>query len=600
MNEARLDELLEAYLDQDLTPEEAGELRDLVEENAALRERFVGEVRWHLRLGDRLHVPAIPLTARVAAMLEADEHEPRTADAVAARIATRSSRRHKISVRLRRRRMPMTPWWMAIAAGLLVCVGLFWTLQGDASAVATVRGERGVIERAGVTVRLSAQAQPLNEGDVVAADGVELLLRYHDGTTVELSAGGRLTVIGGTRQGAKRLELEQGGLLARVAKQRAGEALVVATPQANATVLGTTFRVRVESLGTRLVVDEGRIAFAKRSGGAPIEVAGGRSALAGIDGSLALVEPPARAVAANTAKAWTPEPFSPTGGRPFTDDSPYNLAIPAKPVLDRDSAAMAARLATQTAVLALFKHALPLYDADANTPVRRVTSVRRDRQWPADQPVRVPDGVRPNSGSNRALVVLDWNARRAFELYRFAWDGDGIRIEGGGSVPFDGNGVPIPASGYAGGSYLAGLLRVREIAQGRIPHALAFGTSFARKGMWRHPAQQTDGKLTGPDTIPVGARIQLDPALDLDAIPGLTPGERTIAVALQTYGAYCVGASGEPFLFFCELAPDAVDGADTGAVYTANGLANERTALRHIPFTSLRVLGTWDGRAAAP
>ena len=135
---------------------------------------------------------------------------------------------------------------------------------------------------------------------------------------------------------------------------------------------------------------------------------------------------------------------------------------------------------------------------------------------------------------------------------------------------------------------------MREIERGFIPHALAFGSKHARRGTSRHPAQQTDGKLTGADTIPVGARIQLDPTLDLDAIVGLTPGERTIAEALQTYGAYCVGASGEPFLFFCERAPDAGT-SDPGAVYTTNGFRGDAASLPRIPWDRLRVLKQWDG-----
>jgi hypothetical protein len=269
--------------------------------------------------------------------------------------------------------------------------------------------------------------------------------------------------------------------------------------------------------------------------------------------------------------------------------------IPPRPVLDAESRPMVTRLANERAALALIKHGLPVYDATATTPVRTVTVMRKDCPSLADQEVRVPDGAVPNSGSNRSLVVLDWTARRAWELYRFEWIGDAIRVDSGGQVRFDGDGIPKPASGYAGGSYLAGLVRVREIERGLIPHALAFGTKYARRGTWRHPAQQTDGKLSGADTVPVGARIQLDPALDLNAIVGLTPGERTIAEALQTYGAYCVGASGEPFLFFCERAADATNDGDTGTVYTANGFEDDGATLPHIPWDRLRVLKQWDG-----
>jgi hypothetical protein len=84
--EERLLELVETHLDGELSDSEARELRGLVKRDTALRERFVAEVRWHIRLGDRLRTPAIPLGERVEAMLDAEGHSPRIADAVAASI----------------------------------------------------------------------------------------------------------------------------------------------------------------------------------------------------------------------------------------------------------------------------------------------------------------------------------------------------------------------------------------------------------------------------------------------------------------------------------------------------------------------------------
>ncbi len=601
MSGARLPELTEAYLDDDLTDGESRELRALVTGDADLRGRFLTEVRWHIRLGDRLRAPGIPLVERIEARLDADGHGPRVADAVAARIASRSFRRNRTAARLRRRRRSsLAPWWMAAAAGLLLAVSLLAGLPGGAPRLALVRGS-GTVERSGTTLVVGAQPQALADGDVLVADGAGLEVLYGDGTEVELSGDGRLTVDSGAGHAAKRLALARGALSARVAKQPVGEPLRIATPQAEATILGTTFRIRIEEGGTRLAVEEGRIAFARRAGGAGIEVAAGRAAFAGRDGTLALVEPAQAPLVKHSGPgAWIPEPFGPTGGRPFSDASPYNRPIPGQALLDADSPAIVARLATLPLTAALFANALPVYDADASTPLRPVTVLKNaERSALTGTSIRIPADARPNSGGNHSLVVLDWEAGRAFELYHFAWDGDGIRVDGGGYVPFAGDGVPNPPSGYAGGSYLAGLIRAREIAAGRIPHALAFGCSSARKGAWRHPAQQTDGRSTGADAIPVGARIQLDPRLDLDAIAGLTPGERTIAEALQTYGAYCVGASAEPFVLFCELAPDATGARQPGAAYAAAGLAADQAPLGRIPLASLRVLATWDGGASA-
>ena len=70
------------------------------------------------------------------------------------------------------------------------------------------------------------------------------------------------------------------------------------------------------------------------------------------------------------------------------------------------------------------------------------------------------------------------------------------------------------------------------------------------------PATESDGRpesmlvaavgLTRPPNvlpIPEGARVQLDPALDLDSL-SLTPWQKVIARALQRYGMYLADTAG--------------------------------------------------------
>src|SRR5437868_811729 len=91
-----------------------------------------------------------------------------------------------------------------------------------------------------------------------------------------------------------------------------------------------------------------------------------------------------------------------------------------------------------------------------------------------------------------------------------------------------------PSSGAVVGR-LAGVVRTQELVQGVIPHALVFSTDSACPDVYRYPATKTDGASWASPCIPEGARVQLDPSLNVDALPGLTAGERTIAKALQTY-----------------------------------------------------------------
>lgn len=552
MSAERQAELTELWLDGALDAAEAAELRRLLADPAT-RAGFVAEVRFSVRLGARLHRPAIALDERVAALLAAAGGGAQVAEAVATRLVPTTRRLR----RARRQRRPARSflWLGALAALLLLAFGIAWhqlprSTGAEASGHAVAAGDR--------------------------LHGPEHL-RFADGSAVDLDNGAELELVA---LAPKRLRLVAGALDARVAKQPADAPLVIATPWADATVVGTRFHLDCGRATTRLAVSEGLVRFATTT--TALDVPAGRSAETGADGGLAFTAPmsPPAAPAIDPLGRLVPD-----GGRPFSADSPWNATIAPTAERDQQSTAMAARLGNDPA-LALYRYAIPVYETTAATPVRQVTCPSRRFDGFA---VRVPDEARPNSGSNASLLVIDWQARRTWEFWHFAWEDGGITCAGGGQIPLDGGGTDRPSPGHAGGSMLAGLIRQREIAAGRIPHALTFGSCRAGHA-FRFPAYQSDGDDESPDALPVGARIQLDPALDLAAIPGLTPGERAIARALQEYGAYCVGRSRKTLCFFAELAHDAADVGHPGTVYAAAGLDRDDFALPHIPWDALRVL----------
>jgi hypothetical protein len=88
------------------------------------------------------------------------------------------------------------------------------------------------------------------------------------------------------------------------------------------------------------------------------------------------------------------------------------------------------------------------------------------------------------------------------------------------------------ASGIAAA---AGLIWPEEIRAGSIPHALVFAYPHTRAGGPVEPATRSDGQSAERRALPIGARLVLDPALDLNTL-GLPPAERAIADALQRYG----------------------------------------------------------------
>jgi hypothetical protein len=88
----------------------------------------------------------------------------------------------------------------------------------------------------------------------------------------------------------------------------------------------------------------------------------------------------------------------------------------------------------------------------------------------------------------------------------------------------------------------AGLVTKRDLQRGRIDHALSIGlpnltpqTSIIASGQWAFPAQRADGKSTLSAAIPEGARLRLDPSLDLNSLR-LSPFVRMLAEAAQRYG----------------------------------------------------------------
>jgi hypothetical protein len=237
----------------------------------------------------------------------------------------------------------------------------------------------------------------------------------------------------------------------------------------------------------------------------------------------------------------------------------------------------------------LYESGLPIYSADRSTPRHAVecTMPWGDCELERES-VPIPDGAVPARNVDGHMAVIDWSTRKAYEFWQ-AQKVDGTwKTSWGGVVDIDGEGRPGAAVG-AGVSLLAGIVRTFEIAGGRIEHALTF-TTDACPHVYRYPATKSDGTASPDDCIPEGARIQLDPSIDVDAIPGITPGERAVARALQVYGGYAVDNGGAVMGFGFE---NPVGKADP---YPAAGFEWDYWHMPHIPWDRLRVLRQWDGR----
>lgn len=102
----------------------------------------------------------------------------------------------------------------------------------------------------------------------------------------------------------------------------------------------------------------------------------------------------------------------------------------------------------------------------------------------------------------------------------------------------------------------AGLIRKGEIANGRIPHALALQLPpdmLKREAVWPAYAFDRDSGYSG--TVPMGALLAIPPAVDVEQL-GLSRPGRVIAHALQDYGAYVVDRGGKGITILSELGDD--------------------------------------------
>ena len=287
--------------------------------------------------------------------------------------------------------------------------------------------------------------------------------------------------------------------------------------------------------------------------------------------------------------------------RPFAETSPLNRPIRKDPELDPNNHAMIAGLmsASTFPIADLYKFGFGIYNADASTPRRTVSCRKNWGKCPfAGMSVPLTSDMVPPTGSDGQIAVIDWSTRTVYEMWQYTWSRGEPSTSWGAFTSFDGDGLTHPPYGAgtsrgSGFAVLAGVVRIHEIRQGQIRHALEFSTSKCQRGVFREPAITTDGNVDSPDAIPEGARVQLDPSLDVNTIPGITTGEKIVARALQIYGAYNVDCGGAPMAFGFELPqPSQTD------TYSAVGLTHDYFELRHIPFGKLRVLATWDTGSA--
>jgi hypothetical protein len=290
------------------------------------------------------------------------------------------------------------------------------------------------------------------------------------------------------------------------------------------------------------------------------------------------------------------------GGRLYAASSPFNQAIPANPQLDPRSADYV-RLLNRSKnekgfVLSLKEWTVPAYFTRPDTTRQDIQiagqppGAHYDRRYIPDvrrvmHDVPIPDNARPDPMEDAHLSVIDPATHCEYDLYGAEHTTDGWTAKwanvtsttDSGIYPY---GMSTRGTGFAA---LAGMIWPAELRTGRINHALVFAYPYTRAGGPISPATASDGKSTLSAALPQGARVQLDPTLDLNTLK-LNTQERTIAQALQQYGMYLGDTGGALALY--AVSPQSFDTNP----YTGLLPDDPYTFLNKIPVTRFRVLKT--------
>ena len=247
-------------------------------------------------------------------------------------------------------------------------------------------------------------------------------------------------------------------------------------------------------------------------------------------------------------------------GRLFAPASFWNRRLPAAAAVDPNSPALVRALAVEVQRERQAGIGPWIGTASGSTPLYRVERHQaRGRVDLADGGLRgrrtlqralasvpIPRGARPDPGGDRHLTIWQPSTDSLWELFGAYQDRAGWHARWGGAIrrvsesPGYYTAAAWPGATRNWGAtasslpVIGGTMLLDELRRGRIDHALATNLPAPRAGVFAWPAQRTDG--TGPATaLPEGARLRLDPALDLSSLhlPKLT---QMIALAAQRYG----------------------------------------------------------------
>ncbi|HSH95746.1 MAG TPA: FecR family protein [Roseimicrobium sp.] len=447
----------------------------------------------------------------------------------------------KDTIRSGGRRRATVSWWDVIfrrpawvfgmvAASLLVIAGIMISIRYAGGALAIelpasiVTATGSIVPKIGESVRIPASGS----GTVRFVDGT--VLHLEPGTEVRFQNLGHLS-----QKTGKQIQLLGGSLSAEVARQAAGEPMLIQTPHAMVTVVGTAFDLNVTTNRTALEVTHGLVNLVENYANQSVQVASGEFAVASPQSSMQygrLARHPFTWPFSSTSIWNIPvgsgARFVPVPGRPFLADGPLvNAVRPRRPFIGGPA-----------------------------DPLRFI-SVRGETV--AD--VCLADAHLPRAGLLDSFVVLQQGRRFALEMKNVSARPDG-RIE---VLSVDRTDLAGPGFGDAvseakpfGFSNMGGLLRVGELENG-IRHALSArvnrdrlaGRDFKRPvTVW--PAKGNPVQNVVEPKLRIGSLMAIPPDVDIKSRIGESGPAYELARAMQDYGVYVTGTLDGSFVLLSD------------------------------------------------
>jgi hypothetical protein len=312
-------------------------------------------------------------------------------------------------------------------------------------------------------------------------------------------------------------------------------------------------------------------------------------------------------------RAHTEARLSGAGGhfRFFSREGLWNKPLAANATVDPNSQALVEALDAEVAAETPTKrgpwinttsYSVPIYTVSQSQPTVRVRLAgprpERALQLALDA-VPLPPSAKPAAGTDGELVVWQPAKDRLWEFWRLALTPAGWQAAWGGAMRHVSrkpgvygvgawpNSKPWWGAAATSLSLAGGLITFEDLRFGEIDHALAMAVPEVRAGVYASPAQRDDGASQNPLSLPEGARLRLDPKLDLASL-NLPPLTLMIARAAQRYGIYVRDKGGNVQFFAQDPTPTGLN------VYTEpggyfQGMAPNRL-LASFPWSSLRVL----------